>query len=73
MVQSLALAALTDWLEANRMLGINLRRSAIFSKLHQEGVHAVDLTSPAEDLVLGPTAVYAIDAITVTVADLHDE
>jgi phage-related baseplate assembly protein len=72
-VQGRALAALTDWLEANRMLGMNLRRSAIFSKLHQEGVHSVDLASPAEDLVLGLTEVYAIDAITVTVASSRDE
>ncbi|MCI5078710.1 baseplate J/gp47 family protein [Oricola sp.] len=72
-VQSLAVAALTQWVEANRMLGMNLRRSAIFSKLHQEGVHSVDLTAPAEDLVLGPTEVYAIDAITVTIASLRDE
>lgn len=61
-VQSRAVTALTDWLEANRMLGMNLRRSAIFSKLHQQGVHSVDLASPAEDLVLGRTEVYAIDA-----------
>jgi len=72
-VRARALAAITDWVEANRMLGMNLRRSAIFSKLHQEGVHSVDLTSPAQDLVLGPTEVYAIDAITVTVATLRDE
>jgi phage-related baseplate assembly protein len=58
--------------EANRMLGMNLRRSAIFSKLHQEGVHSVDLSSPAADLVLGPTEVYAVEAITITVADLRD-
>lgn len=72
-VRARALAAITDWVEANRMLGMNLRRSAIFSKLHQEGVHSVDLTSPAQDLVLGSTEVYAIDAITVTVATLRDE
>lgn len=73
LVQSRAVTALTQWLEANRMLGMNLRRSAIFSKLHQEGVHSVKLTSPATDLVLGLTEVYAIDAITVTVASLRDE
>jgi phage-related baseplate assembly protein len=72
-VQSRAIAAITAWVEANRMLGMNLRRSAIFSKLHQEGVHSVDLASPAEDLVLGPTEVYTIEAIKVTVASLRDE
>lgn len=72
-VQAAAVTALTKWVEANRLLGMNLRRSAIFAKLHQEGVHSVDLVSPAADVVLGPTEVYAIDAITVTVASLRDE
>ena len=55
------------------MLGMNLRRSAIFSKLHVEGVHSVDLVTPAADIVLGPTEVYAVEAITVTIAALRDE
>lgn len=72
LVRDRAVTALTTWVETNRMLGMNLRRSAIFSKLHQEGVHSVDLISPAADLVLGPTEVYAIEDITITVADLRD-
>jgi phage-related baseplate assembly protein len=72
-VRDRAFSALSDWVESNRMLGMNLRRSALFSKLHQEGVHSVELASPAEDIVLGPTEVYAIDAIKVTVANLRDE
>lgn len=71
-VREHALAAVSEWVEANRMLGMNLRRSALFSKLHQEGVHSVELASPAEGIVLGPTEVYTIDAITVTVAALRD-
>ena len=72
-VQAKALAALADWLEANRMLGMNLRRSALFSKLHQEGVHSVELLSPASDLVLDATEVYSIDAVNVAVRELRDE
>lgn len=72
LVRNRAVAALTTWVETNPMLGMNLRRSAIFSKLHQEGVHSVDLISPAADLVLGPTEVYAVESITITVADLRD-
>jgi len=72
LVRDRALEALRDWVEANRMLGMNLRRSAIFAKLHQEGVHSVELISPVDDLVLGPTDVYAIDAVTITVAALRD-
>ena len=72
LVRDRAVTTLTTWVETNRMLGMNLRRSAIFSKLHQEGVHSVDLISPAADIVLGPTEVYAVEAITITVADLRD-
>ena len=72
LVRNRAVTALTTWVEANRMLGMNLRRSATFSKLHQEGVHSVDLISPGADLVLGPTEVYAVEAITITVADSRD-
>ncbi|SNS73145.1 baseplate assembly protein [Antarctobacter heliothermus] len=72
-VRDRALSALSDWVETNRMLGMNLRRSAIFSKLHVEGVHSVDLVTPAADIVLGPTEVYAVEAITVTIAALRDE
>jgi phage-related baseplate assembly protein len=72
LVRDRVVTALTTWVEANRMLGMNLRRSAVFSKLHQEGVHSVDLASPAEDLVLGPTEVYAVEAMTIAVADLRD-
>jgi phage-related baseplate assembly protein len=72
-VRNRAIAAITEWVEANRMLGMNLRRSAIFSKLHQEGVHSVDLKEPAQDIVLGPTEVYAVDHINVTVSTIRDE
>lgn len=73
MVRQRALAAVTSWIEKNRMLGMNLRRSALYAALHQEGVHSVDLVSPVEDLILDVTEVYAVDAIEVTVASLRDE
>ncbi|OYW52134.1 MAG: hypothetical protein B7Z29_20530 [Hyphomicrobium sp. 12-62-95] len=72
-VRTRALQALTDWVETNRMLGMNLRRSALISKLHQEGVHSVDLIAPAQDLVLDVIEVYAIDRITITLASTRDE
>jgi phage-related baseplate assembly protein len=73
MVRQRALTAVTSWVEKNRMLGMNLRRSALYAALHQEGVHSVDLISPGEDLILDVTEVYAVDAIEVTVASLRDE
>ncbi len=71
-VQSQATATLGDWLERNRMLGMNLRRSAIFAKLHQEGVHSVELLAPAEDIVLDETEVYAIVGMAITTASTRD-
>lgn len=72
-VRQRALSAVTDWAEKNRMLGMNLRRSALFAALHQEGVHSVDLVSPAQDLVLDVTEVYALDGIEVTINSARDE
>jgi len=72
-VRQRALAAVTGWVEKNRMLGMNLRRSALFAALHQEGVHSVDLVSPADDLVLDVTEVYAIQGIEVTINAIRDE
>jgi phage-related baseplate assembly protein len=71
-VQSRATAARGDWLERNRMLGMNLRRSAIFAKLHQEGVHSVELIAPGEDIVLDKTEVYAIVGVAITTASTRD-
>ena len=55
------------------MLGMNLRRSALFSKLHQEGVHSADLISPAEDLVLDVNEVYAVEAMNLSIATTRDQ
>jgi phage-related baseplate assembly protein len=72
-VRQRALSAVTSWVEKNRMLGMNLRRSALYAALHQEGVHSVDLLSPADDFVLDVTEVYAVDTIEVTIASVRDE
>jgi len=71
-VQGRATDALAGWLEQNRMLGMNLRRSAIFARLHQEGVHSVELISPVEDIVLDGTEVYAVAGMTITTASTRD-
>jgi phage-related baseplate assembly protein len=72
LVERRAISALSQWLELNRMLGMNLRRSAIFARLHQEGVHSVELVAPAEDVVVDETEVYAVTALTVTVQTARD-
>lgn len=68
-----ATSALSAWLESNRMLGSNLPRSAIFAKLHQEGVRSVELLSPEEDVVTDDTQVYSIAKQDITTAPARDE
>ncbi len=72
-VKNNALLALNTWLETNRLLGMNLRRSAIISRLHAEGVHSVDLIEPATDIILDDTEAYAIKSVTATVEKLRDQ
>ncbi len=39
-VRQRALSAVTSWVEKNRMLGMNLRRSALYAALHQESLRS---------------------------------
>lgn len=59
--------ALAGLIEQNRRLGYDLRRSAIFSRLHVDGVYSVNLTSPATDVIVGPGECVVIEAVSVTV------
>lgn len=73
LVRDRARAALEGWLSANRMLGANLPLSAIYSRLHQEGVMTVNLAAPAADVIVEPTEVFAVSGVDLTVADIRDE
>lgn len=73
LIKANALASLSAWIEANRLLGMNLRRSAIIAKLHVDGVHSVDLVSPASDIILDETEVYAVGSTDVAISKLRDE
>lgn len=73
LVRTRALTALTEWIEKNRMLGMNLRRSAIFARLHQEGVHSVELIAPVADVILDETQVYAVTALAVSTQSTRDQ
>lgn len=57
-ILSNARAALKAFLNANCRLGRDLRLSAIYSRLHAEGVQSVKLLSPSADVVIDPTQVY---------------
>ncbi|THK38652.1 baseplate assembly protein [Ensifer sp. MPMI2T] len=59
---------LNAWLVENAYLGRDLRRSAIFSRLHTEGVLSVDLQSPAADVIVGPRQAVKVNSVTVTIS-----
>lgn len=72
-VEERARALLAAWLEENRQLGRNLRRSAIFSKLHLDVVHSVELDSPAADVVIGPTELVSVTGIDLSISLERDQ
>lgn len=63
-----AIAKLNAFLLENAFIGRDLRRSAIFSRLHVEGVMSVDLPTPAADIVIGLGQVVKVNNVSVTIA-----
>lgn len=59
---------LAAWLIDNAYLGRDLRRSAIFSRLHVDGVQSVDLISPASDVIIGPRDAIRVTATSISLA-----
>ncbi|MCL2656142.1 MAG: baseplate J/gp47 family protein [Betaproteobacteria bacterium] len=71
-IRQAAVARLQTYIQAQRKLGRDIRRSAITAALHAPGVQRVELASPAADIVLDETEVgYCTDA-TVSVGG-YDE
>lgn len=66
-VRQKAIDQLNAFLMSNAYLGRNLPRSAIFSRLHVEGVMGVNLISPAADVVIDQREAIAITSVSVTV------
>lgn len=66
-VRQKALAQLNAFLAENAYLGRNLPVSAIYSRLHVEGVMSVKLNSPTQDVVIGPREAVRITSVSVTV------
>ncbi|SFQ14448.1 Phage-related baseplate assembly protein [Roseivivax halotolerans] len=56
-VEAAARAALEAMIAETRRLGVDIRSSAIFAALHQDGVAYVELTKPAADIVVSPSEV----------------
>lgn len=62
-IMEAAKARLNQYVAAQRRLGRDIRRSAIFAALHVAGVQRVELSEPVVDVVLGPTeAAYCVSA-----------
>lgn len=55
LIQQAAEGSLQNYIAAQRRLGRDIRRSALFAALHVEGVQRVELAQPAADVVLDPT------------------
>lgn len=63
---------LAAWLIDNAYLGRDLRRSAIFSRLHVDGVQSVDLPQPAADVIIGPRDAIRIRSVSLTIAGVDE-
>lgn len=63
---------LMEWLAKNAYLGRDLRRSAIFSRLHVDGVQSVDLPTPAADIIAGPRDAIRIGTVSLTIAGVDE-
>lgn len=55
LIQQAAEGSLQGYIAAQRRLGRDIRRSALFAALHVEGVQRVELAQPAADVVLDAT------------------
>lgn len=68
MILAAANAALNALLTAQRSIGRDITRSALFAALHVGGVQSVEMVSPAADIVIDDTQVAAIGARDVAIA-----
>lgn len=67
LVAAAARTKLADLLKRVELIDYDLRRSAIYSALHVEGVQSVELVSPAQDVVVDKTQCVFVNSSTVTV------
>ncbi|MBO6755751.1 MAG: baseplate J/gp47 family protein [Roseibium sp.] len=58
--------ALDEHIEATRFLGYDLRRSAIISRLHTDGVYEVELKKPTEDVIVDGRGCYRVVSKSIT-------
>jgi phage-related baseplate assembly protein len=71
-IRQAAIARLVAYVQAQRRLGRDIRRSAVIAALHAPGVQRVELAQPSEDIVLDETQAGYCTGYTVTVAGYDD-
>jgi phage-related baseplate assembly protein len=71
-IRQAAVARLTTYIEAQRRLGRDIRRSAIVAALHAPGVQRVELAAPEADVVLDETQAGYCTGYSVTVGGYDD-
>jgi phage-related baseplate assembly protein len=71
-IRQAAIARLIAYVQAQRRLGRDIRRSAVIAALHAPGVQRVELTQPSEDIVLDETQAGYCTGYTVTVGGYDD-
>lgn len=71
-IRAAAEARLSAFVSAQRRLGRDIRQSALFAALHVEGVQRVELTLPAQDVVLDKTQAAFCTDVSITVGGSDD-
>lgn len=68
-----AISQIEKHVERIRYIGFDLLRTAIFGRLHVDGVHSVQLSSPDEDVVVDGDHCVRVTGINITAASGRDE
>ncbi|WP_311058123.1 baseplate J/gp47 family protein, partial [Pseudomonas aeruginosa] len=72
LIRAAAEASLRDYISAQRRLGRDIRRSALFATLHVEGVQRVELQEPAADVVLDETQAAYCTGYAITLGGVDE-
>ncbi|MCU5775858.1 baseplate assembly protein [Erwiniaceae bacterium BAC15a-03b] len=71
-IRAAAELRLTSYINEQRRLGRDIRRSAIYAALHAEGVQRVELASPSDDVVLDKTQAANCTAWQISIGGSDD-
>jgi phage-related baseplate assembly protein len=68
LVSSKITAALNALVTRNALLGYDLKKSAIYAAAHQDGVHSVTISEPADDIVVTASQLVKVTSVSVALA-----